>query len=128
MGRRTLGIFGVAVTLIVITLIPGNESLQDGDAAKPLNEKSADAPLLGEPGSMASALVETRGEPKGIVVREAGGGLMLTMLPKDAEIAVGDAVVTAGLEADARRGIPIGRIGEVYRDEREPFLSARVFP
>lgn len=128
MGRRTFGTLLIAAALILITTMPGGKTREAAGDAKQADGQNAPALLLGGPGSMASALVVTRGEPKGIVFREAGGGLMLTMLPKDAEISVGDAVVTAGLEEGAPPGIPIGRIGEVYRDEREPFLSARVFP
>lgn len=93
-----------------------------------VNDERTTVLLINDPASMVGATVETRGAPKGILRGEPGGGIILTMLPKDAVIASGDIVVTAGLETGIRRGIPIGSVGEVYRDEREPFASARVIP
>jgi rod shape-determining protein MreC len=70
----------------------------------------------------------------GVVTPEIGGkDLILDYIPKNSRLKRGDVVVTSGfksgpLESLFPRGIPIGRIGSVNRDELENFQRVRVQP
>jgi rod shape-determining protein MreC len=70
----------------------------------------------------------------GVVKPEIGGkDLILDFIPKDSNLRRGQVVVTSGfksgpLESLFPRGIPIGRIGSVNRDELENYQRVRVRP
>src|SRR3954471_15854622 len=70
----------------------------------------------------------------GVVKPEIGGkDLILDYIPKNSRLKRGDVVVTSGFRSGALeslfpRGIPIGRVGSVNRDELENFQRVRVHP
>jgi len=56
------------------------------------------------------------------------GKLMLPYLPRNADIAEGDLVVSSGLGGVFPPGYPVARVAEVVRDPAEPLLSVGVTP
>jgi len=56
------------------------------------------------------------------------GKLMLPYLPRNADIAEGDLVVSSGLGGVFPPGYPVARVAEVLRDPAEPLLSVGVTP
>jgi len=56
------------------------------------------------------------------------GKLMLPYLPRNADIAEGDLVVSSGLGGVFPPGYPVARVAEVVRDPAEPLLSVGVAP
>lgn len=64
----------------------------------------------------------------GVVEQRAGGGLALTHVPIDVEIAEGDAVVTAATDERIPSGIPIGTLADVRVESDGFFQSATVIP
>lgn len=84
--------------------------------------------LLTDRQSMIAAAVQSIAGANGLLVGERGGSMRLTLIPRDATLSPGMTVVTSGLEENIPRGILIGTIAEVLRDDREPFQSARIAP
>jgi rod shape-determining protein MreC len=70
----------------------------------------------------------------GVVKPEIGGkDLILDFIPKNSNLRRGQVVITSGFKSGALeslfpRGIPIGRIGSVNRDELENYQRVRVRP
>lgn len=56
------------------------------------------------------------------------GKLLLPYLPRNADIAEGDLVVSSGLGGVFPPGYPVARVAEVVRDPAEPLLSVGVTP
>jgi len=56
------------------------------------------------------------------------GKLMLPYLPRNADVAEGDLVVSSGLGGVFPPGYPVARVAEVVRDPAEPLLSVGVTP
>ena len=56
------------------------------------------------------------------------GKLMLPYLPRTADIAEGDLVVSSGLGGVFPPGYPVARVAEVVRDPAEPLLSVGAMP
>lgn len=68
--------------------------------------------LITDPASSVSAMVE-RSRRQGLVggvERADGAALMLDLVPNQADVRIGDRVVTGGLDGIFPRGIPIGRV------------------
>jgi rod shape-determining protein MreC len=89
--------------------------------------------LITDSSSAVSAEVMPRGV-HGLVKPEIGGkDLILDFIPKGSRLHRGDVVITSGfragpLESLFPRGIPIGKVGAVNRDELENYLTVRVHP
>lgn len=77
--------------------------------------------LITDRAASASAMIE-RTRRKGLV-RGGDGGLELTLLPRRADVRVGDRIVTAGIDGVYPRGIPIGTVTAV---EPAPGLFLRI--
>ena len=60
----------------------------------------------------------------GIVEGQYGLGITLTTIPQDTEINPKTIVITSGLENKIPRGLLLGQVVEVIKEEREPFLKA----
>jgi rod shape-determining protein MreC len=52
---------------------------------------------------------------QGVVRGDGEGGLEMDYVPVQADVAVGDAVVTAGIDGVFPRGVPLGRVASVER-------------
>ncbi len=64
---------------------------------------------------------------QGVLRGAGGGGLELDFVPLQAEVQVGDAVVTAGIDGIYPRGIPVGRVVSIEPGD-ELFYRIRVAP
>lgn len=64
----------------------------------------------------------------GLVEGLGDSGLRLTLIPKDSEIAEGDALITTPLSGTFPRGLFIGLIRSVERDDSQSFQSAEIAP
>lgn len=60
----------------------------------------------------------------GIVEGQYGLGITLTTIPQETDIKSKAIVITSGLENKIPRGLLIGQVVEVIKEEREPFLKA----
>lgn len=85
------------------------------------------AMLLTDPDSRVAVLVE-RSRESGLAVGTGGALLQLDYLDLDADIAVNDRVVTAGLGGAFPTGLLVGTVVRVERDERRAAARAWVRP
>jgi len=85
------------------------------------------AMLLSDPDSRASCLVE-RSRESGLLQGTGGGAYQLIYLDLDADIAVHDRIVTAGLGGPFPKGLVVGTVTRVIRDERTASVWAIVQP
>lgn len=85
------------------------------------------AMLLTDPDSRVAALIE-RSRELGLVVGRGGSSCRLLHLDADADIAVDDRVITAGVGGPFPQGLAIGTVVKVLRDERAAETVAWVRP
>lgn len=78
--------------------------------------------------SSAVAGIIQRTRDEGIVQGIEEGAIRLKYLPHFSEVAVGDVVVTSGLEGSFAKGLKIGEIEKVEKKEHELFLQVKVTP
>lgn len=83
--------------------------------------------LLTDPNSRVAALVE-RSRETGLLIGRGGGACELWYLDVDADVQEGDRIVTAGLGGVFPKGLPLGIVTQVRRDERSWSTSATVKP
>lgn len=76
--------------------------------------------------AVAGIVQRTRDE--GIVQGIEEGAIRLKYLPHFSEVAVGDVVVTSGLEGSFTKGLKIGEIEKVEKREHELFLQVKMTP
>jgi rod shape-determining protein MreC len=76
---------------------------------------TATVTLINDPKLSVSARVQ-RSRQEGLVSGSLGGTLLLKLLPKDCDIAVGDAVETSGLTRVYPKGVLIGTVSAIERD------------
>ncbi len=62
------------------------------------------------------------------LVMGGGGQCLLTYLPLDLELEVGEPVLTAGGKSFCPEGIPLGLVDRVWKDPSEMFQTARIEP
>lgn len=80
--------------------------------------------LLTDPKSKIGADVVGIDNFGGIVEGQYGLGITLTTIPRDAGIKSNDIIITSGLENKIPRGLLLGQVAEVIKEEREPFWKA----
>lgn len=69
-----------------------------------------------------------RTRDRGVLTGSAQDKCVLRYLRLDSEARPGDEVVTSGLDGIFPRGLPVGRIESVSKDDQRLFLRARVIP
>lgn len=88
---------------------------------------SSEVTLVSSPGQLTPVQVERTGQ-RGLV---AGGGqerLELRYMPAHADIAVGDRLLTSGIDRVYPSGIPVARVVRVSRSETSPYLRVECEP
>jgi len=90
-------------------------------------ERSSRVQLITDPNFAAGALIQ-RSRVGGIAVGEVGPTCRLKFLPQDAEIQVGDLVLTSGLGGLTPKGIPIGTIAAIDKKKDALYQEAQVLP
>jgi rod shape-determining protein MreC len=83
--------------------------------------------LLTDPESRVAGLVE-RSRETGLLVGRAGGQGEFIYLDVHADIGEGDRIVTAGLGGPFPKGLLLGKVVRVFRDEQSGAAWARVEP
>ena len=76
------------------------------------DKQHAKVRLLSDPNSGVAGLVQ-RTRVEGILLGAAEGGLDMTYVPSYADVAIGDRVVTSGLDGIFPKGFGIGRVVEI---------------
>lgn len=75
--------------------------------------------------SAISATIQQTRE-RGIVQGDDAGSARLKYLPHDSKVALGDLLITSGMEGSFSKGLKIGRIKEVKGREEEMFLKIKL--
>lgn len=83
--------------------------------------------LANAPSSAIDALVQ-KNRVRGILKGAGKNGYTLQYVLKNADVAVGDHIVTAGIGGVFRSGIPLGKVSAVHHRERGMFLDIEVEP
>jgi rod shape-determining protein MreC len=83
--------------------------------------------LLTDPNSGIDVLVQ-RTRVRGIVSGRLEGAAILKYVGRGEDVQVGDRVMTSGLDGVFPKGMPVGRVTRVSRDEPGLFLYAEVVP
>jgi len=83
--------------------------------------------LMTDRNSAVAAMVQ-RTRDEGIVQGVEQGTVRLKYLPHFSEVAVGDGVVTSGLEGSFAKGLKIGQVDKVEKKEHELFLEVKMTP
>jgi len=83
--------------------------------------------LITDPSSAVSTLTERTREP-GILAGDVGGGCKLLYVGKHADIAIGDLIVTSGLDGIFPKGIPAGEVVKISRNSPGYFMDIDVKP
>jgi len=83
--------------------------------------------LMTDRNSAVAAMVQ-RTRDEGIVQGVEQGTVRLKYLPHFSEVAVGDVVVTSGLEGSFAKGLKIGEVDKVEKKEHELFLEVKMTP
>ncbi len=83
--------------------------------------------LITDSSSSISGLIQ-ESQATGVVKGEMKLGLVMDMIPQDAEVKNGDRVLTSSLGGEFPEGLVIGQVEEVQRREGELFQKARIKP
>ncbi len=84
--------------------------------------------LVTDPASVFAAVVARNDQAKGLMRGENNLSVLMDMIPIDQVIAVGDIVVTAGIEPEIPRGILIGTVNGINETPGGILKSAQVTP
>ncbi len=83
--------------------------------------------LITDPGSGVNAMTKTN-RVVGVVNGQAGALPIMEYIPQDAEVAVGDPVITSGLGGNFPKNLVIGQVVEVRKRDYDMFQQAVVRP
>ncbi|MBS1199589.1 MAG: cell shape-determining protein MreC [Proteobacteria bacterium] len=89
---------------------------------------SAEVILISDPEHAIPVQINRTGARTIAVGLGQTGQLLLPYLPRNADIAEGDLVVSSGLGGVFPPGYPVARVAEVHRDPSEPLLSVGAIP
>jgi len=84
--------------------------------------------LLTDWGNQLASTIQNTDKTIGLIEGGAGGLLEMNYIPQDNEIHTNDIVITSGLEESIPRGLIVGLINDVVKDENQPFQQAVVEP
>lgn len=88
---------------------------------------SATVRLIADESSSVSALVQSS-RAQGVLKGSAGGTLHLTLIATDQSVSVGDSVVTSGLGGVYPKGLPLGRVLSVNKNDGDLYYTIVVEP
>ncbi len=83
--------------------------------------------LIIDPSSRVNARVQRSGAT-GIVAGSVDGSLSLTRIPPDADVGVGDIVITSGYGGNFPRRLVLGQVTKVNKRDVDPFQTADIKP
>jgi len=73
-------------------------------------------------------LGKSKKNTSGLVRGEKGLGIKMEFIPQDEEIEQNDVVITSGLETNMPKGLVIGKVSEVEKEEKGIFSEATIAP
>lgn len=83
--------------------------------------------LVNDPNNAVPGLIQ-RTRDQGIVVGTIGGRARMRYIPLLSTVKLGDVVATSGLTGAFPKGIPIGTISRIEKEDDDLFLSAEIVP
>lgn len=110
---------GLAVTF--------NQGVMIGKIIK-VEENSAVVSLLTENNSQLAVTTAALSGTNGLLKSRTGLNVFMELIPQDKNVAVGEMVITSGLEKDIPRGLAVGKISQVESGAGQIFKSAKVDP
>ncbi len=90
------------------------------------NESTSKVFLLIDPDFKVGALVQNEGRATGTVRGQVGGGLLMEKIAQDQIVHPGDAIITSGLGGDLPKGLILGRVESVNRQDNAVFQTAQL--
>lgn len=84
--------------------------------------------LTVNPECRLAATVETDNNTSGVAQGDLGLTIKMNFIPQTKEIKIGDIVITSGLEQNIPRGLAIGTISEVKKENNELWQNAIIDP
>ncbi len=88
---------------------------------------SSDVTLVSSPDQLTPVLIERTGQ-RGLAAGSGRGQLELRYMPAQADIRVGDRLLTSGIDRVYPAGIPVARISRVSRSQSGPYLRVDCLP
>jgi rod shape-determining protein MreC len=82
--------------------------------------------MLSDSHSRLAVTVQTDSETIGVLEGDRGLATRITLIPQTEFISIGDTVITSGLEEGIRRGLVVGVVDKVTKDNQAPFQEASV--
>jgi rod shape-determining protein MreC len=95
---------------------------------KSVRKNSAVVLLLTDSTSRLAVAIQGGGDILGLLEGDRGLSMGISLIPQNEQVSLGDMVITSGIEAEIRRGLIIGTIERVEKDEQKPFQTATVTP
>lgn len=93
-----------------------------------VGETDAQVSLLSDPNRKIGALVISRNPPPAGLIKGENAAVLVLTLDSTMPVANGDLVATWGFSGLIPRGIPIGRVNQVYNDSVTGSKRVEVFP
>lgn len=91
-------------------------------------EASAEVCLVNDPKCKIAAMILNGNQTAGIIRGELGLTVKMELIPQTEKLAVGDVVVTSGLEGNMAKGLVIGRVLQVIQENNDIWQSALIEP
>lgn len=93
-----------------------------------VNAFSSQVLLLNDSQSAIAAVIQNESLTKGVVVGQRGLSMRMELLPQDEIVAVGDLVVTSGVEVAVPAGLVVGQVESVEVERNGFFQTALLRP
>ncbi len=82
--------------------------------------------LINDPNSQVAVSVSNTDRTMGLISGEYGLGVKMEMIPQTEKIAIGDPVITSGLEDKIQRGLVVGTVDKVFSQPEAIFQTASI--
>jgi rod shape-determining protein MreC len=93
-----------------------------------VSRNSATVLLLADSMSRLAVSLQGGSNVTGLLEGDRGLSMSISLIPQNEMVGLGEVVVTSGIESGIRRGLIVGIVDKVYKDEQEPFQTATVLP
>lgn len=84
--------------------------------------------LLNDSHSSVAVTIQNETRTKGLAVGDRGLSLKMELIPRDTTLAIGDMVVTSGLEPTVPRGLVVGQVEHIVSEQNDLFQQAFLKP
>lgn len=93
-----------------------------------VKNESAEICLITNSGCKLAVSAQNKDKTSGIVQGEMGLTTKMEFIPQTEEVNVGDTIITSGLEENIPRGLIVGRVSAVNKENNELWQSATIEP